>query len=1014
MDNVESLSYSDSCSDEEIDEYEDLTPLEEIVQKNMSKNLRLLADFLRKFVVEPTDARANITNVVTKKSYAIPEIDMEEFFTLVEAARLEGRSLHFVEHQESAGRTHSGLSVDFNIYQTKAESQLEKEFFTRLARAFSSIINQFLDLEPHATKYSLNLHYFILQAPVVRAKTKTDQELYKDSFRVVIPELQTTTAVKRFIVQEILDRAALRPVFRDLETVDDPCASISRSSATAHSFIYGNAAGACQHALTRIICATFDIGSGDAHEHINISAVDGFNLSYELSLLAHTRSIRGAQTWLVKRQINHLAHVEARIVAASERIIGPLPTERETEDISIVGINNPKAAYIMRLMNIVDTRYATDRKLWVKAVRAVANCGTNDDYKVVAAEFSKRGPWNPEEFERIWAEAVSSTSENPVTLGSIKHWAKVSSPQAYMEIEKDNYGTILRRAAYEGEGRVNQAAVSRVLHAMCGDRFAVAVDPTGGRNAYLWFEFVTPGQAMRKGEVYKWRLEPSPSNLHLFISDQLPKIYAQVRDNIKTRKEDAKDPAEKKYWDAVDSKFRDCTNNLGEDRNQTGIINQCRHRFKVHGFLDELDSYEDIIGVGNGIVKLGEQPQLIRGFHEYKISKFTTTDYEPFDPVNNQYQRTLLRVFREIFPEEDVFHFMLFHASTGVDACEASCLTVLLVGGGQNGKSSFLKFVHNALGNEYSASGKPALLTAPNERSENANSAQMQQMGKRYFYMDEFQQCETINTARLKAISSPVWQSGRELYGRQRNFKNTSNPIAASNFDFIVETTDHGTWRRIYYYRNKVKFTAEPDPDNPYERLADDRFATQYPNDPAYQRAMLSIMVHYRAVLQREFGGDLKRVPVPTIARETEIFRNRQDYLNKFLTESLIKSPSSTDPITINALAQKYISWYNINVKAGNAKPVSVVCADLENSQISSDFTACPNGLKKLHGYRIIDSTANNQLAPDESYIGARRAREAQDVSGCRPNVGYDVDEICGLKKAVSLEDWEEIAATEW
>jgi hypothetical protein len=174
----------------------------------------------------------------------------------------------------------------------------------------------------------------------------------------------------------------------------------------------------------------------------------------------------------------------------------------------------------------------------------------------------------------------------------------------------------------------------------------------------------------------------------------------------------------------------------------------------LRGFCDALDTYEDIIGVGNGVLKIGQSPQLIKGYHEYKISRFTETEYVPFD-MNNPHIRTLLQAFRDIFPEEDVFKFMLYHASTGLDCKSCAGLLLLLVGGGQNGKSFFAQMIHETLGDMYCATGKPGLLINTHERSNEANSAQMQLRGKRYFYFDEFNKCSVLDPARIKTICNP-------------------------------------------------------------------------------------------------------------------------------------------------------------------------------------------------------------------------------------------------------------------
>jgi len=488
---------------------------------------------------------------------------------------------------------------------------------------------------------------------------------------------------------------------------------------------------------------------------------------------------------------------------------------------------------------------------------------------------------------------------------------------------------------------------------------------------YCWYEFVTPGQAMRKGEIYKWRQEKEPDNMHLFISQHLPKVYLQLAANLKDRKENAQNPGEAKYWVNVEKSFRLFTSKLSNDVFQNGVIKQARYLFRMRGFFDDLDSYEDVLGVGNGVLKIGLAPKLIQGFHEYKISKYTETDYVPYDP-DNEHIRVLLNAFRDIFPEEDVFEFMLYHASTGLDARESACLLLLLVGGGQNGKSFFAKMVHNTLGNMYCSSGKSALLTAPMERAESANSAQMQMRDKRYFYFDEFNRCEILNMGRVKTMVNPGWQSGRDLHQKQSNFKNTCNPAALSNFDFIIDTTDHGTWRRIYYYKNKVKFCARPNPHNKYEKKVDPRFMDYYTNDPFYLQAMLSILVHYYKKLCIHYGGDIKNIPVPTIAHETELFRNRQDTVNRFITEMIVRSPGSEE-LGIPTLANKYIEWFGINYKRGILPTGVEIQSQLENSKLAPMLTMGFGNKLCLQGYRV-------KFSPDEK-IGDNESDLSCDIT---------------------------------
>jgi phage/plasmid-associated DNA primase len=398
------------------------------------------------------------------------------------------------------------------------------------------------------------------------------------------------------------------------------------------------------------------------------------------------------------------------------------------------------------------------------------------------------------------------------------------------------------------------------------------------------------------------------------------------------------------------------------------------------------------------VLKIGLEPKLIKGFHEYKVSRFTEVEYvdRPFDPYSGHRKR-LLQWSKDIFPEPDVNTFMWMHAATGLDFCESACILLLLVGGGQNGKTSWAKMVHNTLGNQYCAVGKSSLLTSPFERGENANSAQMQMRDKRWFYFDEFNKSEEINVARMKSLVNPNWQSGRDLREKQTIFRNTCNPVAFSNYDFTfpANTNDHGTWRRIYYYRNKAKFSKRPNKENPYEKLADDNWITTYPNDPSFKTAMLECMVYHYQIYCREYDRDLKKIPVPTIMRETEDFRNRQDTVNRFITQMIVKSPNG-DPLSLTTLSTKYCEWYNRNVKMVAHSSTEVQSA-IENSRLSSSFEFTNSGVKLLFRHRI-KLTAEEPLMPGEEELIQIKQSDGETIGMSVGEDGFTNSDLVTVK----------------
>ncbi len=956
-----------SHKEDQIDEIADADSLDTIIQCNVSSAVRNLYNFFSgNYVTGKGAPETNVINTSSKRTYYVPAEDMMKFFDLLDIARREDRMLHFAERQENDKQTHSGIMIDFDRMQPEKTSQFTNIHFDDLMKRVARVLKVVLDAP------EIVCHMFIIRRREVSLIEGTTPPLYKDGLHLLVPDVQITRPVKRYINQELIKCGYIKEAFRGMTDADK---MLDRMSASGPVLFLGN---------SKVGKKSYNLVHGNRFvidpdtmmmSPIDITAVQHYNLAYELSLCHYaTEDVHGRSTWLNKKPYDPREEVLDKIHTYNEKssseIIDDDELRKEEEDMSLITINNPRAKHLLDLLRILDISYASSYELWFKVICAVAHTGITEDYKSVAREFSRRRPesYSHAEFERVWSEAVDKRfMRQPVTFRSIRRWAFESSPEKCAEIEKNSYVNMLLRAIYDNEGRIEHAVVAAIAQKMCGDKYIVDVDfnEITGRTGYCWYEFVTSGQAMKKGEIFKYRKEANPDNLHMFIAEHMPKIYVQVRDILKGHLERSKDEKEEKYWASVIKNLKAYQVRLGNDCFQNGVIKQAHYRFRVRGFAAELDSYEYIMGVGNGVLKVGADPELIRGFHEFKISKYTDVDYFPYDKKNNPKIKILLNAFKDIFVEKDVYKFMLYHAATGLDHRESDCILVVCVGGGRNGKSFFSKMIHNTLGNMYCASGKATLLTSDCERGESANSAQMQQRGKNWFYIDEFKANSLLNDARVKMMTTPTWQSGRELHTRQTNFINTSNVICFSNFDFTIMTTDHGTWRRIYYYRNKTKFTENPDPANEYERAVNHNFIDIYANDPEYKQAMLSIMVHYHAKLHRKYGGDLKRVPVPTIVRETEDFRNRQDTINKFITEMIVVSPGAPQ-IGLTFIAGKYIEWYNKNIRP-TKQTVQDCSAQFENSRLSGKIKRERERLY-LTGYRIKDHP-DEALGEDEMTI---------------------------------------------
>jgi phage/plasmid-associated DNA primase len=469
---------------------------------------------------------------------------------------------------------------------------------------------------------------------------------------------------------------------------------------------------------------------------------------------------------------------------------------------------------------------------------------------------------------------------------------------------------------------------------------------------YTWFEFITSNDDHKHGEIYKWREQKTPDTIMKFIPNQVATAITNILLYIKKKKEDPENEALIKYWTLVEKTLKKSRNSLGDDRFQSHVIKQCWYRFRTGhiGFAQELDKEKNVIGVANGVLVIGRETTHIKHFHEYKISKYMNVNYKPFNCKDERVSE-LLGILHDIFPEEDVFLFIMCYFATGLDHKTVANMALFLFGAGSNGKSFALQMIGNTLG-QYLKILKMSLYTSPLETPEKANSARMQLEGKTLAYAEESDKECTLNIQAFKTMVSPGKQTGRNLYENDKTFEGTAQQILAMNHNLIVNTTDHGTWRRIKYYKHHIKFTVNPNGIN--ERKANSKYIKEYVNDEQYQEAMLSILTHYYEIYMKEFDGDLDKIPCPTIDKMTEEFRDSQDSINRFINTVLHKTDSDGDVLSITSIAMKYQDWAPKFMTGGKTMTTIAAISLFENSKIGNKFKTV-DGIKTLYGYTILD-----------------------------------------------------------
>lgn len=228
-----------------------------------------------------------------------------------------------------------------------------------------------------------------------------------------------------------------------------------------------------------------------------------------------------------------------------------------------------------------------------------------------------------------------------------------------------------------------------------------------------------------------------------------------------------------------------------------GQITQLLRRAKIEnvaallrGILEtpygEFDNHPNHLNTPNGVIDLRTgkvEPHSL----DFKFTSITRVSYNP-----KARSAMWTKALRALPTELHAHVQMLFgQAITGYPPDHDK--VTFLQGGGENGKSSILDGIKEALGTFAGPVPEKVMLAKPGE----SVPEMMELRGKRLVVLEEMPQGGRLSTKRLKDVAGTATLDGRPLYGKTVVWQATHTMFVTSNHRPLVTETDHGTWRRL-------------------------------------------------------------------------------------------------------------------------------------------------------------------------------------------------------------------------
>ena len=1000
----EGMSFSES--DEE--EYGNVDSVKEQVtyrlQENTNALFRALKDFLStpSFINSKGDESTNIVDLFNKKCYCIPDKKIPKLMKFLEISRRKKLKMMIYEKQA----LYSGIMLDFDFKLNHGgEIPIIDSHYYRLCIAVVKILAKFLHFPEDMVGTHQNVHIGFIRKPKILYDS--DNEYYKYGIHMLIPGIQITREFKKLIINTIDSENLLDKVFKDIV----PHSSITKNdfldknSAHVGVFFIGSASkiNSPAYEFDSAYKVQFTVGESDDDvipvKISDFTADQNVNLVYEFSLnWAKAKDKNG----IIEKKRYDIKPSFAHLLTPCENKEFDLDYDDETEanynEMSILNMHDVDATYIKTLLDILHPKRSEDYSLWFDVLCALAH--TSPSYKTLGEYFSRKSPekFDVGKFEQTW-NSILIKKTNKLSLGSLHFWAKSDNPDRYEEVKHRSIFNLLYKKIYDPtiEGNLEHYDVAEVLYTVLKDKYIFdRYNEEGGS----WYEFILENEPMKPGEMYKWRKYDGkvPNSFLKYMSTILPNLFRKILDRIKTTLEESTEELAKYHY-TIYKNFQKSCRNLKNSGFKQSSSRESEQLFEKMGFSSSLDSDPSLKGVANGILQLGKECKLITGYHGHLVSKYTSAKYIKFNP-HDPMTTKVLTALRNLFPdcEPDTFNYIMHYLASTLDGHKKESIFLILVGKGSNGKSFLVELHKGAIGEIYGVKMPLSFLTSRSKDAESATPALMQLKDAHFCYYSESNKFEVLNMAKIKEFTGQETMAGRKLHQDYVNFKPKCHHLVASNNDFEVLGTDHGTWRRIDYMTMKIKFcnvsTDKYDQSNPYERIADPTLGSKWAEDPEVLAHYLGILAYYYESLHNKYDGKVRNVPHPHIIKETEEFRNRQDRVNNFLNTSLVKTPDEDYEMPMPTVRDRYIKWHE-SAYPGTSKEYQRLAVDqLENSKIQTFIKKTKRG-NFLKGYRILDIT--EEAEDGEEYYIDLFEKANQDVEGIRKETAEEL--IIRLRK---------------
>jgi P4 family phage/plasmid primase-like protien len=563
----------------------------------------------------------------------------------------------------------------------------------------------------------------------------------------------------------------------------------------------------------------------------------------------------------------------------------PVDDQREPTEVQ------EELRIVKQIIPLFKPSRSDDRNDWMTVGWAIYNISQgSDDGLDLWLDFSRLSPKFNE--ARCLYEWAHMENRNRITLGTLKYFAKIDSPERYRlllsEEGRRRMATELRSSHYE---------LAQLLHEHFGNEF---VYTDSG-----WYQFIS----------HHWELITNGNELRQKISTDLVEFFDQMRRAIYRDIGDR--PAEEtKLLEQQRKDVLRLIQNLKTTQFKQNVMRECQEVFHQRDFERRLNTNRYLIGFTNGVYDL-ERNFFREGLPTDYISIQMAIPYSEMSPTDTRVLE-VTQFLERVFPDSSLRRYFLDVMSETFVGYNHRKHVYYWTGEGDNGKSITQMFFEKMFG-RLSIKAPTSMITSrrPNAGAANAELARAGN-GVRTIFLEEPDPDEEIYTGVFKHLSGNDSIYTRDLYQAGKNVTEIVPMfkliVICNKLPKIRKGGDKATWNRIRVIPFESTFTKNA-PLTLEEQLRDKTF----PVDANLAQKIPNLVEAFAWMLLQHRTRPKIDEPEKVIAA-TDRYRMNNDYIHQFIAQNIVDDEKAA--ITPGDLYCKYKEWLDEGLPGVRAPPM--------------------------------------------------------------------------------------------